>query len=146
MRLAHEAEGGPAVRTGAGGDALVAVAGRSRQGGCFGSGETRRDAVETRVDTVGARQGELRARGDEVGGREQFALRTRDGGKTVALRSAAGGLFVSTGINRTGDHQGMPRARSDDVAGGWERFAPEHADDFGVVGADPAGPAPLPLG
>ncbi|MFC8390938.1 MULTISPECIES: trypsin-like serine protease [unclassified Streptomyces] len=216
--------GGPAVRTGADGDALVAVAGRSWQGGCFGSEETRRDAVETRVDDItdwigaqvarwslkaqandkyvttvvdaaGAQQGKLRARGDEVGGWEQFTLHTRDGGKTVALRSAANGLFVSTEINQTGDHQGMLRARSesvtggwelftlvpqggqkyalqsrannkyivaeanytgddagllrarsDNVAGGWERFTLEHADNFGVVGADPAGPAPLPLG
>ncbi|GHB22284.1 hypothetical protein GCM10010377_10110 [Streptomyces viridiviolaceus] len=143
--------GGPAVRAGAGGDELVAVSSRSWQGGCFGSDETRRAAVETRLDDItdwigtrvarwslkaqatggyvsaelnatGDDAGRLQARADAVAGWEQFTLHTRDGGTTVALRSAANGLFVSTELNRTGAHEAMLRARSASVTGSWEQF------------------------
>ncbi|MEV5551585.1 trypsin-like serine protease [Streptomyces sp. NPDC052309] len=144
--------GGPAVRAGAEGDELVAVSSRSWQGGCFGSDETRRAAVETRLDDItdwiatrvarwslkaqatgtyvsaelnatGDQAGRLRARAaDAAGGWEQFTLHTRDGGTTVALRSAANGLFVSTEVNRTGAYEAMLRARSESVAGSWELF------------------------
>ncbi|WP_217144626.1 trypsin-like serine protease [Streptomyces sp. AC627_RSS907] len=142
--------GGPAVRSGAAGDALVAVSSRSWQGGCFGSEETRRGAVQTRLDDItdwvgaqvarwslkaqandkyvsaelnatGAQEGRLRARGDEVGGWEQFTLHTRDGGTTVALRSAANHSFVTTEMNQTGAYEGMLRARSGTV-NGWESY------------------------
>ncbi|WP_267244156.1 trypsin-like serine protease [Streptomyces sp. PR69] len=214
--------GGPAVRAGAGGDELVAVSSRSWQGGCLGSEETRRGAVETRVDDIadwigahvarwslkahandkyvaaelsaaGADEGRLRARSDKAQGWEQFTLHTSDGGKTVSLRSVSNRLFVSVEINRTGKYEGMLRARTErpdawerltlvpqggqsyalksvrngkfvstelkytgsdagllrarsDKASTWERFTLEHADNFRVAGAAPAGPSPLPLG
>ncbi|MFJ8603558.1 trypsin-like serine protease [Streptomyces shenzhenensis] len=143
--------GGPAVRSGAEGDELVAVSSRSWQGGCFGSEETRRGAVETRLDditdwigaqvarwslkaeangkyvsaavtTSGENAGRLRARSDTVAGWEHFTLHTRDNGTTVALRSEANRLFVATELNRTGNQEGMLRARSESVTGGWELF------------------------
>ncbi|MDT0610315.1 trypsin-like serine protease [Streptomyces lancefieldiae] len=142
--------GGPTVRPGAVGDELVAVSSRSWRGGCFGSEETRRGAVQTRLDDItgwvgaqvarwslkaqandkyvsaelnqtGAQEGRLRARADEVGGWEQFTLHTRDGGTTVALRSAANNSFVTTELNQTGAHEGMLRARSETV-NGWESY------------------------
>lgn len=143
--------GGPAVRSGAEGDELVAVSSRSWQGGCFGSEETRRGAVETRLDditdwigaqvarwslkaqangkyvsaavtTTGENQGRLRARSDTVAGWEQFTFHTRDNGTTVALRSEANRLFVATELNRTGNHEAMLRARSESVTGSWELY------------------------
>ncbi|MGC9495324.1 trypsin-like serine protease [Streptomyces sp. WG7] len=142
--------GGPAVRSGAGGDELVAISSRSWQGGCFGSEETRRGAVETRLDDItdwvgtqvarwslkaqangkyvsaalnasGIHEDMLRASSDEVAGWEQFTLHTRDGGATVGLRSAANGLFVTTELNETGAYAGVLRARSE-ALNGWERF------------------------
>ncbi|WP_254400076.1 trypsin-like serine protease [Streptomyces sp. AC602_WCS936] len=142
--------GGPAVRSGAGADELVAISSRSWQGGCFGSEETRRGAVETRLDDItdwigvqvarwslkseangkyvstvlsatGTHEGKLQARADTVAGWEQFSLHTRDGGTTVGLRSAANGLFVASELNQTGAYEGMLRARSESL-GGWERF------------------------
>lgn len=143
--------GGPTVRTGTGGDTLVAVNSRSWQGGCFGSEETRRGAVQARVDDItdwigtqvarwslkaevngkyvsaelnntGNQEGRLRARADTVAGWEQFTLHTRDGGTTVSLRSEASRLFVATELNDSGTHEGMLRARSAAPTGGWERF------------------------
>nr|WP_221380356.1 trypsin-like serine protease [Actinoplanes polyasparticus] len=45
--------GGPAVRTTGSGPELVALHDRSWQGGCLGETETRRGAVETRLDDLG---------------------------------------------------------------------------------------------
>ncbi|GAA2577464.1 trypsin-like serine protease [Streptomyces lienomycini] len=143
--------GGPTLRSGTDGDELVAVSSRSWQGGCLGSEETRRGAVQTRVDDItdwigarvarwslkaeangkyvsaelnatGNQEGRLQARGDTVRGWEQFTLHTRDGGTTVSLRSAASGLFVATELNDSGTHEAMLRARSAAPTGGWERF------------------------
>ncbi|MDH2387605.1 trypsin-like serine protease [Streptomyces sp. HNM0663] len=142
--------GGPAVRAGAGGDELVAVSSRSWQGGCLGSEETRRGAVEARVDDItdwigahvarwslkahandkyvaaelnaaGEQEGRLRARSDKAQGWEQFTLHTRDGGKTVSLRSVGNGLFVSAEINQAGKYEGMLRARAERPST-WESF------------------------
>jgi hypothetical protein len=143
--------GGPAVRSGAGSDLLVAVSSRSWEGGCFGSETTSRAAVETRVDDItewignqvarwslkaavngkyvnvainrgGLDEGMLRARADNRYTHEQFTLHTTDGGASVALRSEANGLFVAPEIARTGTRESMLRARSETVAS-WEKFS-----------------------
>jgi trypsin/VCBS repeat protein len=44
--------GGPALREGTGVTELVAINHTSLQGGCLGSAETRREAVETRIDDI----------------------------------------------------------------------------------------------
>ncbi|MGW0857962.1 trypsin-like serine protease [Streptomyces sp. NPDC002690] len=154
--------GGPAVRTGADGDTLVAINSRSWQGGCLGSEATRHAAIETRLDDVtdwiaarvarwslksrvnskyvstelnytGSNEGMLRARNDTRGGWEEFTLHTRDAGTSVELRSEANGLFVGTEINYTGDAEGMLRARSASPAG-WEQFTlvPQGGQDYAL--------------
>ncbi|MCH0538447.1 trypsin-like serine protease [Streptomyces sp. MUM 203J] len=133
--------GGPALRAGQGGDELVAVSSRSWQGGCLGAEETRRGAVEARLDDItdwigaqvarwslkahandkyvatelsatGSHDGRLRARSDKARSWEQFTLHTRDGGKSVSLRSVANDLFVSVELNQTGKYEAMLRARA----------------------------------
>jgi hypothetical protein len=142
--------GGPAVRSGSGGDLLLGVSSRSAEGGCFGSETTSRAAVATRVDDITTWIGTqvarwslkslsndkyvsvainvtgqdavmLRARSDTKYTWEQFTLHTRDAGASVSFKSEANGLFVAPEIARTGNQEGMLRARSE-AAFGWERF------------------------
>ncbi|MGW0469470.1 endonuclease/exonuclease/phosphatase family protein [Streptomyces sp. NPDC003027] len=81
--------------------------------------------VAAEINAPGAQAGKLRARtagGPEaLGSWEKFTLHTADKGATVALRSEANGLYVTTEVNYGDPYAGLLRARGATV-GDWQGF------------------------
>ncbi|MEU4983517.1 trypsin-like serine protease [Streptomyces sp. NPDC021969] len=100
--------------------------------------------VSVEKNMTGDYTGMLRARTETPYSWEMFTL-VPQGSLGYALKSELTGKYVTVEANFTGQDEGLLRARSDSVAG-WERFSLTHADNYQVVGSDPAAPAPLPLG
>ncbi|MFI2242649.1 FG-GAP-like repeat-containing protein [Streptomyces chrestomyceticus] len=112
--------GGPALRVTNGTAELVAVNSRSWQGGCLGSEETRRNAVDARVDGLAdwiAAVAEL-PRQDLVAG-------DYDGNGTADLFTADAARNLSVWKSRKGGAFGLP----DKLTGGWN-FTQTVAADF----------------
>ncbi|MBT2438568.1 hypothetical protein J7E93_00175 [Streptomyces sp. ISL-36] len=81
--------------------------------------------VAAEINDPGTQAGKLRARTaggpESLGSWEKFTLHTDDKGVTVALRSEANGLYVTTEVNYTGGYAGLLRARGTTL-GDWQKF------------------------